>query len=339
MKNSQLTGVILAAGRGTRMYPFNLHIPKPMVPICNKPLLEYQIEAMVSIGIRRIIIVIGHLGFELTRTIGDGHRFGASIEYFAQEQILGIAHAVGQLEKFIDGRFLLSLGDIFFEFDNLDSIIQDMETQGTAAVLAVREEESPEALRKNFAVILDEAGYVRRVIEKPRFAKTKLKGCGLYLFDLPIFDAIRRTPRSAMRDEYEITDAIQILIDDEQPVGVSRCVAWDMNLTNPGDLLECNLRQMASSNFQNVIDPEARIHPGASMERSVIGRNAEICNPVAVTNSLVLPHARVVATRSIDRLIITPETVIDCRTFEGLISPPRSRLMQQYSAATAGARN
>jgi len=313
---SELIGVILAAGRGTRMYPFNLKIPKPLLPVCNKPLLEYQIEAMVSLGIKKLVIVIGHLGFELTRQLGDGSRFGLSIEYYEQERLLGIAHAVGQLEPQIQGPFLLMLGDIFFQFDNLESIVIEMQCKQAAAVLAVREEEDAAAVRKNFAILLDEEGYVQRVIEKPRYSKSRLKGCGLYLFAPSIFDAIRRTPRSAMRDEYEITDSIQILIDDDLPVAVSRCVTWDMNLTSPSDLLECSLRVMASTNRQNVVDSRARVHPGASLDRTVVGNDAEIANAVTVTNTVVFPRTRVVSTKNVDRMIFTPDDVIDCRSSE-----------------------
>ena len=112
------------------------------------------------------------------------------------------------------------------------------------AVLAVKEENDPELVKRNFAVILNEDGTVKRVIEKPKSVNSTLKGCGLYLFDLSIFDAIRRTPRTAMRDEYEITDSIQILINDGYRVGTASIIEEDVNLTYPRDLWECNLRQL-----------------------------------------------------------------------------------------------
>ncbi len=311
------------------MFPFNLKIPKPLLPICNKPLLEYQIEAMFKLGIRRVVIVIGHLGFELSRQLGDGSRFGVSIEYYEQERILGIAHAVGQLESHISGPFLLLLGDIYFEFSNLGNMLEEMERKQAAAVLAVREEVDPGAVRKNFVVIENDEGFVRRVIEKPRYAKSMLKGCGLYLFDLPIFDAIRRTPRSAMRDEYELTDSIQILIDDDFRVAASRCVSYDMNLTFPGDLLACNLRRIASIQVGNVIDRTATIHPGATLSRTVVGRGAEIQNPITITDTVVFSDCRVVSKQHLDRMIITPTSVIDCRSFEAI----QDQDTKEYSAA------
>ena len=107
-------------------------------------------------------------------------------------------------------------------------------------VLAVMEETDVDAVKKNFSVIMREDGDVKRVIEKPRHPPNMLKGCGLYLFDLPIFDAIRRTPRTAMRDEYEITDSIQILINDGYVTHHHPIAERDLNLTKPAqaDLAE-----------------------------------------------------------------------------------------------------
>lgn len=298
------------------MYPFSVFRPKPLLPVCNQSIVEYQIAALAKLGVKRLIVVIGHKGYEITRELGDGQKFGVAIEYYEQEQILGIAHAVGQLEPLLNTPFLLLLGDIFFEFQNLQQVLEQKEERGASAVIAVREEEDAAAVRKNFAVILDDDGYVRRVIEKPRYAKTKLKGCGLYLFDLPIFDAIRRTPRTAMRDEYEITDALQTLIDDDHKVIASHCVSWDMNLTFPADLLECNLRLLAEQKLEYLVHPTAHVHPGATLTNVVVGKGATIANPVTLTDSVIFPRTNVVSTRNLDRMIITPEEVIDCRTPE-----------------------
>ena len=170
-----------------------------------------------------------------------------------QEKRLGIAHAVGQLEAYINRPFLLFLGDIFFELKDLRALFDGLEAQGASAVLAVREETDPDAVKRNFSVILREDGTVRRVIEKPRQLPNMLKGCGLYLFDLAIFDAIRHTPRTAMRDEYELTDSIQILIDYDYPVRVAPIVDWDINVTYIGDLIRCSTHVLRKSGVSHLI--------------------------------------------------------------------------------------
>lgn len=288
---SNYQGVILAAGHGSRMGPFGERVPKPVAPICNKPLLAYQLEHLRGLGIEDVTIVIGHLGHVITRTLGDGSDWGVRIRFVEQEKRLGLAHAVGQLERYLDSPFLLFLGDIFFEVDGLERMLREYEAHGAAAVLAVKEEEDDAAIKKNFSVHLDEAGAVRRVIEKPRHVANKLKGCGLYLFDLPIFDAIRRTPRTAMRDEYELTDSIQILIDYEYPVHVAPVVRWDMNLTYIGDLVACCVHELQRRGLPRLVGPGAEVAPGTVLEETVVGDNARISAPARLTRCVVLPGA------------------------------------------------
>ena len=105
-------GVILAAGSGSRLRPLSLHKPKPLLPICNKAIIQHQIEYMRDIGIRDFRIVVGHLGRHIMESFGSGEALGVNIRYVIQEQALGIAHAVYQLEDELDGPFLLFLGDI-----------------------------------------------------------------------------------------------------------------------------------------------------------------------------------------------------------------------------------
>ncbi|NIA14314.1 MAG: NTP transferase domain-containing protein [Nitrospiraceae bacterium] len=281
-------GVILAAGRGSRMGPFGSQIPKPIVPICNKPLLAYQLEQMRRVGIEEVLIVIGHLGHRITSTLGDGRDYGVRITYVEQEECLGIAHAVGQLESHVDRPFMLFLGDIFFELPGLHVMIEEMERTQAAAVLAVKEEVDPEAVKRNFAVILREDGSVRRVIEKPRRLPNMLKGCGLYLFDLPIFEAVARTPRTAMRDEYELTDSIQILIDYEYGVRVSPVVEWDINVTYIGDLIRCSRHVLAREGKSSMVGEGCQLADGVELDETVLGNNVAISRPARLERCVVL---------------------------------------------------
>ncbi|MFN6978940.1 MAG: sugar phosphate nucleotidyltransferase, partial [Gemmobacter sp.] len=257
-------GAILAAGRGTRMAPFGDHYPKPLLPVGNKPLIEYQIEAMRALGITEIAVLIGHKGYLITKVLGDGARFGVRLHYVEQTQMFGIAHALGRLEGVLTRPFLLMLGDIYFTGADLGAMAAEFAATGCAAVLAAKLEPDPAAIRKNFAILMDDAGRVTRVIEKPRHTANRLKGVGLYLFDPVIFDAIRRTPRTAMRDEYELTDAIQVMIDDGNHARVATCVADDINLTSPADLLHCNLMVARMQGAASLCAPSAALHPGVT---------------------------------------------------------------------------
>lgn len=282
-------GVILAAGHGSRMGPFGEQVPKPIAPICNKPLMAYQLDHMKALGIEEVIIVIGHLGHRITQVLGDGSAYGVRIQYVEQEKRLGLAHAVGQLERFIKNPFLLILGDIFYEAPHLHRMMDEFHQHNPAAVLAVMEETDVNAVKKNFSVILREDGTVKRVIEKPRHPPNMLKGCGLYLFDLPIFDAIRRTPRTAMRDEYEITDSIQILIDYEYDVRIAPVVDWDMNLTFIGDLITCCQRQLARSGAEHAVGRGCEIAEGTVLVDTCVGDGVRITKPARLERCVVLP--------------------------------------------------
>lgn len=310
-----LMGAILAAGRGTRMAPFGDDWPKPLLPVGNKPLIEYQIEAMRDLGIRDIAVLIGHKGYLIARTLGDGARFGVRLHYAEQTQMLGIAHAVGRLEPLLDRPFLLMLGDIYFIADDLGAMEATFRTTGCAAVLAAKTEPDPAAIRKNFAILMDDAGRVTRVIEKPRHTQNRLKGVGLYLFDPVIFDAIRRTPRTAMRDEYELTDAIQVMIDDGNDTRMSTCIGDDINLTSPADLLHCNLLVARRQGAANLCADSAELHPGVRLDQAVIGARVQVRQPIAIRRSVLLEDAVVDTDQDIDGMVISRERSVDVRSW------------------------
>ena len=148
-----------------------------------------------------------------------------------------------------------------------------------------------EAVRRNFSVRTDGDGRVLRVIEKPRFVESMLKGCGLYLFSLHIFDAIRRTPRTSLRDEYELTDSIQILVDLDLEVRAVPVVAWDMNLTYIGDLVACSRRRLAALGVPSLTGGGCRIAPGTELVETVLGDGVEIRRPARLERCVVMPGA------------------------------------------------
>jgi dTDP-glucose pyrophosphorylase len=305
-------GVVLAAGKGTRMQPFSESYPKPLLPVCNKPVVQYQLEIMRDLGIHDIVMLIGHKGYEIAKTFGDGSQLGVRIRYVEQTSMLGIAHAVWQLEQHVNRPFLLFLGDIFFQPGDLTAMFSMFEQQGGGAVLATKEENDPEAIRKNYAIMLNSEGYATRVIEKPRHTTNRLKGVGLYLFDLSIFDAIRRTPRTAMRDEYELTDAIQVLIGDGSPVRPCNCVVDDINLTTPADLLRCNLLQAEITKLFTKPSPGLDKHTAATLDRCVVGSNVSIRHGIAIKSSVIFAGTVVEESTNLENFVITPQGLVDC---------------------------
>ena len=314
--SQRLVGVILAAGKGSRTQPLNLYMPKPLLPVCNKPIIQYQLEDMQTIGVRDVIIVVGHLKEEIVSHFGDGSSLGLSIRYVEQRKTLGIAHAVAQLEKVVNSPFILFLGDIFLVSKDLQAMERTFWERQAGAVLAVKREENPDYIRRNFAVVLHTSGTVTRVIEKPRYLTNNLKGCGVYIFDLSIFDAIRRTPRTAQRDEYEITNSIQILIDDGYPVYPAEVIDWDMNITFACDLLECNRRQLKRLGKPYLIGADTVIRPGTVIQGSVLGDGVAVERPISIKDSLIFSGVHISTDQSIEKMLLTPDVTVDCASVQ-----------------------
>jgi glucose-1-phosphate thymidylyltransferase len=311
--DGRMAGVILAAGKGARMYPFSERSPKPILPILNRPLLTHQIEVMRDSGIAEIHIVVGHLGYQVASTFGDGSRYGVRIHFIEQESMLGLAHAVGALESRVQLPFLLMLGDIYFHLKSpLRPLIDQVLDGRTNANLVSMYEPDPAMVRRNFVIQADELGRVQRVIEKPRYVDSQLKGCGLYVFDQHIFDSIRRTPRSAMRDEYEITDSIQILINDGYVVHHHPIVERDLNLTKPEDLLTINLLELSRRGLPHLLGERVSAPSGVRIERSVIGDHVIIRHPIRISNSVIMPNVVVDQTTDLDSVVMDGEHSVYC---------------------------
>lgn len=287
MVGNRMQGVVLAAGRGTRFQPLTAVGPKPLQPVCNKPIIQYQLEAMRDAGIRDVAIVIGPTSRAIADYFGNGQWLGMVLTYVEDPNPAGIASSLSYAEPWISGPFALFLGDIFMALDGFDAALALMDG-GAAGVVVVRED-SADHVRQNFSVDLHPDGRIRRVIEKPADPPTLLKGIGLYVFTPAIFDAIRRTPRSALRNEVELTDAIQTLVGMGLPVYPSQCVKWDINVTRPEDLLACNLKLLRELEQQSLVGPGAQVHAGAQLLDSVVGNDAVVEAPTVFEECLILP--------------------------------------------------
>jgi len=307
--SSPCQGVILAAGRGSRMGPLADHFPKALLPVANVPLIVRHVETLQRLGVHEIIIVVGHHASMIESALGDGRDHGVALHYVHQHERHGIAHAVAAMESHITAPFYLLLGDIYFEFTDPGAASRAFETHGAAAVLAVEHDADPAAVERNFSVALEAGGRVRRVVEKPTSTDCRCKGCGLYLFDTRIFDAIRQTPRSALRNEFELTDAIQVLIDDGAPVYGVAMTAWDINLTEPADLIACNVRALEALGQRSLIGQNCEIAPGATLHHTTLGDGARITHPIRLERCVVLPGTTVDSECDLQDAVIAPNLI------------------------------
>lgn len=292
------------------MLPLTQRWPKPVLPILGRPLVWHQLEMMRSLGITRVFVVVGHLGHEVLRALEEGLE-GVRVDYVEQTETLGIAHALRRLEGRVDGPLLLCLGDVYLVSSRLSEMLS-LHATGARGVLASKLEHDTEMIRRNFVIVAEEDGRVRRVIEKPHRDHGRWKGCGLYLFGPEVFDAIRRTPRSALRNEYEITDSIQILIDDGHRVVHTPVVDDDLNLTVPEDLLAANLLALHRLGRSTHFVEAPRMAPGAHCEGVVGGAGITLGRNVILRDCVLFDGVTVPDGTVLTGAVVTPDQVLPC---------------------------
>jgi glucose-1-phosphate thymidylyltransferase len=267
-----LKGLILCAGKGSRLYPFTLKHPKTLIPVANTPLLQSCIEKLTEQRIVEIGIVI-HPSQEsqIREYFSLGEAWGATITYIYQNEPQGIAEAVKQARTYISNdNFLLLLGDNLVA-DELSELVMDVEERGSHASLLLAEVANPQDY--GIAEVLGER--VVRLEEKPREPKSKLAVLGAYAFNGSIFLAVDDIRPSA-RGEYEITDAIQWLIDHSFPVTYHVTEKLSMDVGTLERWLEANRRML------DEMAAEEMIH-----ELSVLD-NCTIVGPVSIDKGCVL---------------------------------------------------
>jgi glucose-1-phosphate thymidylyltransferase len=268
--------------------------------------MQYQLEAMREAGIREVAVVVGPGGEPIRRAFGDGGRLGLRLAYVEDPAPAGIAASLARAEPWVRGPFALFLGDIFLALDALAPALAPLGA-GAAGTVVVRRD-APAAVRRNFAVLTAPDGRITRVLEKPAVPPTDLKGCGVYVFAPAIFEAIRRTPRSPLRGEYELTDALQGLIDTGAPVYAAHVVRWDVNITYPQDLLDTNLRLLRERRLDSLIGDGAQVNMAARLIDSVVGDRAAVLHPVTLEECLVLPDGHVPDLAELSSATGTPPT-------------------------------
>ncbi|MFH1444958.1 MAG: sugar phosphate nucleotidyltransferase [Nanoarchaeota archaeon] len=200
-----MKAVILAAGKGKRLKPLTDEKHKVMLPIGNRPMLEYTIETLSKNGIKEIFIVINQRKEDIMDHFKDGSDFSVSIKYLNQKNPKGTADAVRYAEDNIDESFILLNGDVFFHPSILESLLE--ESKNADGVIVAKEVSNPE----HYGSLQIEDGKITKIIEKSQNPPSNIVNQGLYYLPRDIFEAIEETPLSE-RGEYELTDSLEILI-------------------------------------------------------------------------------------------------------------------------------
>lgn len=292
-----LKGLILSGGKGTRLRPITHTSAKQLVPVANRPVLFYGIEAMARAGIQEIgIIIAPETGEEIREVAGDGSQFGVAITYIVQDEPAGLAHAVLTAEPFLGSSpFVMYLGDNLLQ-GGIDDLVAAFRADEPDALILLTPVDEPQ----HFGVAeLGPDGKVVALAEKPPEPKTNLALVGVYMFTAGIHDAARAIEPSP-RGELEITDAIQYLVDAGKTVAPHVVQGWWKDTGRLADMLEANRlildtiqRRVDGVLVESQIDGRVVVEAGAVLTRATVRGPAIIGANAVLTDCYVGPYSAI----------------------------------------------
>ena len=321
-----MKAVILCAGKGTRLYPVTLTMPKPLVPVANKRLVEYAIDMLIANGATEIALVVNSLDSPIRDVLGDGmDTVGIPLTYIAQEERLGLAHAVQMTQEFVgDDSFFVYLGDNIFQ-DPMNTLYEKFVASNASAAIALTEVPNPSA----FGIAELDGEKVKRLVEKPKNPASKLAIAGLYLFKPEIFEAIESIEPS-WRNEYEITDAIQWLIEQERTVIPYVVNGWWIDAGQPGSIVLANQLVMEDFSYSEIALDDPRIQGDSLVVHRVkLGANVQVIDSVIrgpavigdnsiIRNAYIGPYTSIANDVLVENSEIEDSIVMCCSTIKDI---------------------
>ena len=285
-----MKGLILSGGKGTRLRPLTYTSAKQLVPVANKPVLFYGIEAMAEAGLKEIGIVVGDTHAEIRAAVGDGSRWGVHVTYIPQDAPLGLAHAVKISQPFLGQEpFVMYLGDNLLN-KGIVGFVQEFAREKPAAQILLTKVPDPQM----FGVAQLENGRVVRLVEKPKEPIGDLALVGVYMFSPEIFESVNRI-KPSFRNELEITDAIQDLIDRGLTVKPHIVEGWWKDTGKLEDMLEANrlILDTFERRIDGQVDAESRIEGKVVIEAGAVIERSVIRGPAIIGKNSRLVHAYV----------------------------------------------
>jgi len=291
-----MKGLILSGGKGTRLRPLTYTSAKQLVPVANKPVLFYGIEAIAAAGIRNIGIVVGDTQAEIRAAVGDGSRWNVRVDYIEQDAPRGLAHAVKISRDYIGNEpFVMYLGDNLLN-KGITPLVEEFGREKPAAQILLARVPDPQM----FGVAQLKDGKVVRLVEKPTEPMGDLALVGVYMFGPEVFESVERI-RPSFRNELEITDAIQDLIDRGFTVRPHVVDGWWKDTGKLEDMLEANrlILDTLERRVDGIVDAESRIEgkvvveAGATIERSVVRGPAIIGCGARIVHTYVGPFTSI----------------------------------------------
>jgi glucose-1-phosphate thymidylyltransferase len=317
-----MKALVLSGGAGTRLRPITHTSAKQLLPVANKPVLFYGLEAIAATGIAEVGIVVGDTAPAIKAAVGDGSTFGLRVTYIRQDAPLGLAHAVLMARDFLgDEDFVMYLGDNFI-VGGIENLVTEFATERPDAQIMLTQVADPRA----FGVAeLDSGGRVVGLEEKPEVPKSNLALVGVYMFTAAVHEAVAAL-KPSWRGELEITEAIQWLLDNGRWVNSTVITGYWKDTGNVTDMLEVNRLVLES------IEP--RIDGGMDSTCDIIGRvvvepgaqvsDSRIVGPVIigagskVTGSYVGPFTAIAEDCTVDDSEIEYSIVLSGASIRGV---------------------
>jgi glucose-1-phosphate thymidylyltransferase len=274
-------GLILSGGKGTRLRPLTFTQAKQLVPVANRPVLFYGIDALVEAGIRDIGIIVGETKQEIKEAVGNGNKWGKNVRvtYIEQPEPLGLAHAVLIAENFL-GRepFVMYLGDNLLK-SGIISLVKEFEGRKPNSLILLTEVPDP----RMFGVAELEDGKVVKLVEKPKQPVSNLALVGVYMFDHHVFEAVKAI-KPSWRNELEITDAIQYLIEHGYTVQPHLVSGWWKDTGKIEDILEANrlILETITGRIEGRVDDASRVSGEVIIEKGTSVRSSVIRGPAII---------------------------------------------------------
>ena len=281
-----MKGLILSGGRGTRLRPLTYTSAKQLVPVANKPVLFYGIESLAAAGIRDIGIVVGDTQAEIRAAVGDGAAWGVHVTYIEQDAPRGLAHAVLISERFIGNQpFVMYLGDNLLN-KGINRFVDEFNREKPAAQILLARVPDPQM----FGVAELAEGRVVRLVEKPPEPRSDLALVGVYMFSPAVFDAVK-TIKPSFRNELEITDAIQTLIEVRPHI----VDGWWKDTGKLEDMLEANrlILDTIERRIEGSVDANSRVEGKVIVEAGAVVEHSVVRGPVIIGARAQIVHAYV----------------------------------------------
>jgi len=337
-----MKGLILSGGKGTRLRPITHTSAKQLVPVANKPVLFYGIDAMAAAGIEQIgIIIAPETGDEIRVAVGDGSRFGVQITYVEQDRPGGLAHASLTAEEYLDGDpFVMYLGDNLLQ-GGITELVESFRASEPDALILLTPVDDPE----NYGVAeLDGDNRVKRLVEKPPEPATNLALVGVYMFTAGIHDAARAIEPSA-RGELEITDAIQYLVDDGKRVEPHIVRGWWKDTGRLDDMLEANRLvldriepRIEGELVESRCDGRVVVERGAVLKRTTVRGPAIIGAGAHITDAYIGPYTAIGEDCVISSAEVEHSILLEGSTVENLEGRMESSLLGRNVTIARGVR-